>query len=97
MVDFDNILQDSALQNGSLVGTDLRDLIQGFNGDDTLYGGLGNDRLEGGNGNDTLVGGAGNDQLLGGVAMTPMCLHRVMGKIPLITAVVAQTALFYKV
>lgn len=85
------------MQNGSLVGTDLRDLIQGFNGDDTLYGGLGNDRLEGVTATTRWSVAQVTINCLGGVAMTPMCLHRVMGKIPLITAVVAQTALFYKV
>ncbi|MGV8209185.1 calcium-binding protein, partial [Pseudomonas aeruginosa] len=63
---FDNTVQGTAGNDGALNGTAQRDLLLGYNGNDSLSGGAGNDRLEGGNGNDTLVGGQGNDTLLGG-------------------------------
>ena len=45
---------------------DLRDLMVGSIGGDTLQGQGGNDILYGGDGEDTLEGGAGNDILYGG-------------------------------
>ena len=49
-----------------LIGTDLRDLLQGFGGNDSLSGLAGDDRLEGGDGDDSLSGGDGNDVMFGG-------------------------------
>lgn len=46
-------------------GNDGRDTIRGGAGDETLDGGAGNDALFGGAGNDTLLGGDGNDALNG--------------------------------
>lgn len=63
---FDNVRQGTSGDDAALNGAALRDLLQGFNGNDQLAGAAGNDRLEGGNGNDTLNGGAGNDSLVGG-------------------------------
>lgn len=57
----------------TIQGTDSRDVIDAFGGDDTLNGGLGHDRVKGGagndhlgldDGNDVLDGGAGNDWLV---------------------------------
>jgi Ca2+-binding RTX toxin-like protein len=63
---FDATTQGTTGNDAALNGSAVRDLLQGFNGNDVLFGDAGNDRLEGGNGNDTLKGGAGNDNLLGG-------------------------------
>jgi YD repeat-containing protein len=63
------------MKRRSLIGTDVRDRIFGYDtddlltgnsGDDDLDGGLGNDTLTGDSGIDNLHGGAGNDLLLGG-------------------------------
>lgn len=45
-----------------ITGNDLRNTLQGREGDDTLYGNGGNDVLDGGAGNDVLDGGSGIDQ-----------------------------------
>ena len=63
--------QDSVIEwNGSdLIQTPTasgQDILNGGDGDDTLYGGADNDILNGGNNNDTLYGGFGNDTLDGG-------------------------------
>lgn len=50
----------------TITGNDAANLIQTFNGNDSVDGGNGNDTLNGGNGFDTLNGGAGNDRLNGG-------------------------------
>jgi Ca2+-binding RTX toxin-like protein len=63
---FDSTLQGSTGDDAALNGSTLRDLLQGFNGNDQLFGDAGADRLEGSNGNDTLKGGTGNDTVLGG-------------------------------
>jgi Ca2+-binding RTX toxin-like protein len=55
----------NALDN-RLVGTDVTNILEGGDGDDTLYGNGGMDRLEGGLGNDVLYGGTGFDQMYGG-------------------------------
>jgi Ca2+-binding RTX toxin-like protein/subtilisin family serine protease len=52
--------------NSNLVGTDIRDQLDGAFGDDVLSGLGGNDVLIGGIGNDTLIGGAGADYHSGG-------------------------------
>ncbi|MGF1486498.1 MAG: calcium-binding protein, partial [Prochloraceae cyanobacterium] len=58
----------------TLTGTDLRNLIYGFGGndvieglqgDDYLFGGDGGDRIEGGEGNDYILGNDGPDKLYG--------------------------------
>ena len=49
-----------------LEGTEGRDVICGFGGDDKLVGLGGNDILRGGDGLDRLFGGEGNDRLVGG-------------------------------
>jgi Ca2+-binding RTX toxin-like protein len=41
-------------------------VLNGQDGDDTLYGGSGSDTLNGGNGNDLLIGESGNDSMVGG-------------------------------
>jgi Ca2+-binding RTX toxin-like protein len=48
----------------TIVGSNVREIILGFDGDDTLDGGGGIDVLAGGGGNDTVLGGAGEDTLL---------------------------------
>lgn len=47
-------------------GSDLRDVVDGYGGDDKLYGRGGNDVLKGGAGADTLNGGSGSDKMSGG-------------------------------
>ena len=49
-----------------LSGDAGNDTLTGSNGNDTLDGGAGNDAANGGAGNDTVRGGIGNDQLGGG-------------------------------
>jgi len=70
------ILQDNAFfafdriggdrRANDLEGGDGRDLLLGFDGNDTLAGNGGEDQLEGGRGRDDLAGGAANDILRGG-------------------------------
>src|SRR5262249_13413779 len=45
------------------------DMLDGGDGNDTLYGFSGNDTLRGGNGNDYLYGGTGSDTLTGGYGL----------------------------
>lgn len=42
------------------------DVINGFQGNDTIYAGAGDDIVDGGADNDVISGGAGNDTLIGG-------------------------------
>ncbi len=49
-----------------IVGTSLKDTLNGLDGNDTLTGGFDDDMLYGGNGSDVLNGGIGADQLYGG-------------------------------
>jgi Ca2+-binding RTX toxin-like protein len=44
-----------------LIGTNVGDRLQGYEGNDTLIGGAGYDALYGGTGDDILIGGAGSD------------------------------------
>jgi hypothetical protein len=54
--------------NDRLYGKDrLDDVIEGQDGNDTLFGLAGDDDLRGGDGNDVLDGGAGIDDLAGGI------------------------------
>ncbi|WP_222872435.1 hypothetical protein [Hankyongella ginsenosidimutans] len=57
---------DTYIDVENLSGTDLRDILIGDSGANSLFGNGGDDRLEGWEGNDFLYGGEGNDQLLGG-------------------------------
>ncbi len=50
---------DGTAAGEELVGYEVRDLIRGEGGSDTLFGMSGNDQLEGGDGNDYLSGGNG--------------------------------------
>lgn len=68
-------LSSAELDEASLLGTALNDVIHGNSldnaiggggGDDTLYGNGGSDSLDGGAGDDALHGQAGNDLLSGG-------------------------------
>ncbi|WP_265436122.1 type I secretion C-terminal target domain-containing protein, partial [Aeromonas media] len=54
------------VQNGTLTGSYLDEILIGGSGDETLNGNAGNDILLGGGGNDGLSGGDGNDILVGG-------------------------------
>jgi Ca2+-binding RTX toxin-like protein len=54
--DFDDII----------IGDGIGNVLEGFDGDDTITGGGGDDVLRGGHGDDVLLGGAGNDTLIGG-------------------------------
>ena len=51
---------------GTLIGSDLRDILKGLGGDDLLLGGDGDDWLRGDAGDDRLFGQAGNDRVEGG-------------------------------
>ncbi|HEY0024466.1 MAG TPA: calcium-binding protein, partial [Longimicrobium sp.] len=53
--------------NDTLYGYATDDVLNGLEGNDTLYGAGGADTLEGGAGDDNLQGQDGNDLLLGGV------------------------------
>ncbi|WP_353932755.1 hypothetical protein WJM97_09265 [Okeanomitos corallinicola TIOX110] len=46
-------------------GSDIDDIIYGYQQNDTLSGGIGNDTLSGGEGDDEIAGGLGNDELWG--------------------------------
>jgi serralysin len=48
----------------SLLGDGLANMLDGFDGNDSLSGGGGNDMLSGGHSNDLLIGGAGSDQFI---------------------------------
>ena len=50
----------------ALFGRQVKDSIDGGQGNDVLYGGAGDDRLYGGWGDDVLIGGEGEDYLNGG-------------------------------
>ncbi|MFN6133717.1 MAG: cadherin-like domain-containing protein, partial [Synechococcaceae cyanobacterium] len=63
------LLEGTAGDDSSLIGTILNDTIRGLAGNDLLSGLAGNDLLEGGEGNDTLQGGSGNDTLQGGAGL----------------------------
>jgi serralysin len=60
-------LYGSNVGGDTLTGSDVKNLIRGYEGNDTISGLLGDDTLEGGNGNDTLSGGDGKDRLIGGI------------------------------
>ncbi len=64
----DNVenLSGSSLAGQMLTGNELRNVIRGSVGDDSLDGGLGDDILAGGFGNDFLFGNEGDDILDGG-------------------------------
>ncbi|MFC3615727.1 calcium-binding protein [Lutimaribacter marinistellae] len=47
-------------------GVDLRDVVYGGNGNDSIDGDRGNDELRGDAGNDTIIGGFGVDTIVGG-------------------------------
>ncbi len=49
----------------TLYGTDGKDKMKGYGGDDVLYGGAGDDYLEGNSGDDILIGGLGADRIKG--------------------------------
>ena len=53
-------------RDNTLEGSEDRDFIFGFSGDDALSGAGGNDILSGGRGEDTLAGGSGSDLVFGG-------------------------------
>lgn len=42
------------------------DIIEAYEGDDTVYAGVGNDEIDGGAGDDTIYGEDGNDEIIGG-------------------------------
>ncbi len=56
----------SATAGDTITGSDSRDWLFGFAGDDVLSAAGGNDYVNGGAGNDLVNGGAGNDALRGG-------------------------------
>lgn len=61
----DNVFFDDEF-GGTTSGSNLRDLIMGYAGNDTLNGLSGDDRLLGDTGNDVLNGGLGDDIVDGG-------------------------------
>ncbi len=75
VLDHEQLLRATLVDQRSLNGTDADELLEGYAGNDWLQGGggsdmlfgyRGDDRLEGGAGDDRLEGGAGNDWLSGG-------------------------------
>ncbi|WP_319823989.1 Ig-like domain-containing protein [Thalassovita sp.] len=54
-----------------LEGFDGHDTLLGNGGDDTLDGGAGDDSLRGGDGRDSILGGDGADVIIGGAAAVP--------------------------
>ena len=60
--------------------TQVKTVIKGGDGNDTLRGGAGNDTIEGGNGNDVLFGGAGDDTLSGNGGADVFALESVVGR-----------------
>lgn len=62
----DDVLVANDTLASVLNGGQGNDTLWGQAGDDTLRGDAGDDTLRGGAGNDVLVGGAGNDKLVGG-------------------------------
>ena len=69
------MLEVIRMGNDSIVGTDLGEILEGYDGNDSLtglggndnlHGGLGMDNLLGGDGADLLSGGSGDDRLFGG-------------------------------
>ncbi len=60
--------------------TQVKTVIKGGDGNDTLRGGAGNDTTEGGNGNDILFGGAGDDTLSGNGGADVFALESVVGR-----------------
>ena len=69
-------LCEGTSETESLVGTDRRDVIRAFSGDDIInaergadeaYGGSGVDNINGKHGNDELYGGTGQDEISDGV------------------------------
>lgn len=57
---------DAGNGDGTMVGSDLRDILKGLGGDDLLLSGDGDDWLRGDGGNDRLFGQAGDDRVEGG-------------------------------
>ncbi len=60
------IIHDGTASGEWILGSHLKDIINGGAGNDTLRGNDGDDILNGGAGNDILVGGYGNDTLFDG-------------------------------
>ncbi|MCX7421931.1 MAG: hypothetical protein NT013_20625 [Planctomycetia bacterium] len=59
---------DTISAAGSSLG-DVRMLLTGGNGIDSIAGSSGNDTIDGGDGSDTLLGGLGNDLIFGGAGV----------------------------
>jgi Ca2+-binding RTX toxin-like protein len=59
---------NNAAQGDTLIGSDERNDLYGYGGDDLISGAGGNDYLAAGDGSDTVEGGDGNDYLQGGDA-----------------------------
>ncbi|MEL6494791.1 MAG: CAP domain-containing protein [Cyanobacteria bacterium J06623_7] len=59
--------------------TNIRTVLRGNNGHDTLMGGQMSDNLQGGSGNDILYGGAGSDILVGNSGVDVFVLESVAG------------------
>jgi Ca2+-binding RTX toxin-like protein len=57
---------NNAAQGDTLTGSDVRNDLYGYAGNDLISGAGGTDLLDGGDGADTIDGGTGNDQLIGG-------------------------------
>ncbi len=51
--------------NDKILGTDVKDIVNGNAGNDKIVGAGGHDLLQGGQGNDLIAGGEGEDLLLG--------------------------------
>lgn len=58
------MLEKALQHNDTIVGSNVINLLYGFDGNDTIGGGKGDDTIYGNAGSDTLTGGAGSDRFV---------------------------------
>ena len=70
---------DDIIRAASFVNT----VLNGGDGNDTIFGGDGDDQIDGGGGDDVISGGAGNDFLVGGFGTDTLSFDDVAGPVTL--------------